>query len=193
MQKKLSKTPIIICCDRNEEQVRLKALIEKKFDNIFECKLNDFEKVLEREPDAYVIIGWLQPNAELRLIIEACRARCYPLLVVIKQLNTNDINRLPERWDYVLMPSDSDFCLIPWLEHAFHLHQSVQDYELKIQDLSNRLEERKLVEKAKGLLMKMNQVDEESAYRAMRQSAMKSSLSLGQVARNLLQTLEALE
>ncbi|RTZ18302.1 ANTAR domain-containing protein [Vibrio aquaticus] len=193
MQKILSKTPIIICCDRIEEQVRLTTLLAPDCDNILTCQLNHLESMLQREPSAHVVIGWLQPSAELRLIIEACRANSHPLLVVVKQLNSNDINRLPERMDYVLVPADSELSLAPWLLHASQINQSVTNYEQEINRLSTQLEERKVIEKAKGLLMTLHQVDEEGAYQAMRTSAMKSSQPLVQVARNLLQTLEALK
>jgi response regulator NasT len=64
--------------------------------------------------------------------------------------------------------------------------------EQEITALTSKLEDRKVIEKAKGLLMKMHNVDEQSAYRALQKSAMQSSLSLAQVAKNLLVTMETL-
>jgi response regulator NasT len=65
--------------------------------------------------------------------------------------------------------------------------------EREIFTLSNKINERKVVERAKGLLMKFHQLDEETAYKAMRNSAMQSSQSLTQVARNLLTTLQTFD
>ncbi|MGX1927078.1 ANTAR domain-containing response regulator [Vibrio sp. NH-7] len=193
MNKNLSKNPLIVCSDRVEESVRLTTQLAQDFDNINSCQLNQLEKMLDREPGANVVVGWQQPSAELRLIIEECRLRKLPLLVVLKQLQSNDISRLPEKMDYVIIPADSQFSLLPWIENACQMRQSVTALESEIEQLELKLEERKLVEKAKGLLMKMHQVDEEAAFNAMRNSAMQSSQSLGQVAKNLLQTLEALK
>lgn len=193
MHNNLSKIPLIICSDRVEELARLTTQLAVEFDNIVSCQLNQFEQMLEREPGAHVVVGWLQPSAELRLIIEECRERKHPLLVVLKQLNQNDISRLPEQMDYVLIPADTQFSLSPWIVNAHQVRQSLAALEGEIQQLESRLEERKLIEKAKGLLMKMHQVDEDAAYQAMRKSAMQSSQTLAQVARNLLQTLEALK
>ncbi|MEF1290878.1 ANTAR domain-containing response regulator [Vibrio sp. M260118] len=193
MNKKLSKNPLIVCSDRIEESVRLTTQLAQEFDNITSCQLNQFEKMLDREPESYVVVGWQQPSAELRLIIEECRRRKLPLLVVLKQLESNDISRLPEKMDYVIIPADSQFSLSPWIENACQMRQSVTALESEIEQLELKLEERKLVEKAKGLLMKMHQVDEEAAFKAMRNSAMQSSQSLAQVAKNLLQTLEVLK
>lgn len=193
MNKNLSKNPLIVCSDRVEESVRLTTQLAQDFDNINSCQLNQLEKMLDREPGANVVVGWQQPSAELRLIIEECRLRKLPLLVVLKQLQSNDISRLPEKMDYVIIPADSQFSLLPWIENACQMRQSVTALESEIEQLELKLEERKLVEKAKGLLMKMHQVDEEAAFKAMRNSAMQSSQSLAQVAKNLLQTLEALK
>ncbi|MEF1184406.1 ANTAR domain-containing response regulator [Vibrio sinaloensis] len=193
MNKNLSKNPLIVCSDRVEESVRLTTQLAQDFDNINSCQLNQLEKMLDREPGANVVVGWQQPSAELRLIIEECRLRKLPLLVVLKQLQSNDISRLPEKMDYVIIPADSQFSLLPWIENACQMRQSVTALESEIEQLELKLEERKLVEKAKGLLMKMHQVDEEAAFKAMRKSAMQSSQSLAQVAKNLLQTLEALK
>ncbi|MEH0758871.1 ANTAR domain-containing protein [Vibrio sp. 16] len=193
MNKNLSKNPLIVCSDRVEESVRLTTQLAQEFDNINSCQLNQLEKMLDREPGANVVVGWQQPSAELRLIIEECRLRKLPLLVVLKQLQSNDISRLPEKMDYVIIPADSQFSLLPWIENACQMRQSVTALESEIEQLELKLEERKLVEKAKGLLMKMHQVDEEAAFKAMRNSAMQSSQSLAQVAKNLLQTLEALK
>lgn len=193
MHKNLSKNPLIICSDRVEELARLSTLLAQEFDNIISCQLNQFEQMLDREPNAYVVVGWLQPSAELRVVIEGCRVRKHPLLVVLKQLDSNDISRLPERMDYVLVPADTEFCLTPWIANACQIRRSVVALEDEIEQLELRLEERKIIERAKGLLMKMHQVDEDAAYKAMRKSAMQSSQTLAQVAKNLLQTLEALK
>ncbi|UPQ89984.1 ANTAR domain-containing response regulator [Vibrio sinaloensis] len=193
MHQNLSKIPLIICSDRVEELARLTNLLAVEFDNIVSCQLNQFESLLDKEREAHVVVGWQQPSAELRLIIEECRARNLPLLVVLKQLNQRDINRLPERMDYVLVPADTQFSLSPWIANAHQVRKSVAAFESEIEQLESRLEDRKLIERAKGLLMKLHQVDEDAAYQAMRKSAMQSSQSLAQVARNLLQTMEALK
>ena len=49
-----------------------------------------------------------------------------------------------------------------------------------------RLEERKLVERAKGLLMKARGLDEDAAYRALRSMAMEQNRRIGEVARSIL-------
>lgn len=193
MKAKLSQNPIVICCDRLEQQVKLTTQLAQEYDDILTCQLSQFEVMIEREPDASVVIGWQSICAELCLMIDVCRKRHTPLLIVLEKINVNDINRLPQQVDYVVIASDWQSTLSPWLQQAQNLRSSVVKLEQKIDGLETRLEERKLIEKAKGMLMKLHQVDEQQAYQAMRKSAMQSSQPLGQVARNLLQTLEALK
>lgn len=193
MKAKLSQNPIVICCDRLEQQVKLTTQLAQEYDDILTCQLSQFEVMIEREPDASVVIGWQSICAELCLMIDVCRKRNIPLLLVLEKINVNDINRLPQQVDYVVIASDWQSTLSPWLQQAQNLRSSVVKLEQKIDGLETRLEDRKLIEKAKGMLMKLHQVDEQQAYQAMRKSAMQSSQPLGEVARNLLQTLEALK
>jgi response regulator NasT len=58
-------------------------------------------------------------------------------------------------------------------------------------ELRQKLVERRLIEQAKGRLMRHQGLDEEQAYRLMRSTAMSRHLSLGELARQLLQALPA--
>jgi response regulator NasT len=55
-----------------------------------------------------------------------------------------------------------------------------------------KLSERKLVERAKGILMKARGLDEESAYSMLRKAAMDRKLRLSEIAQQLIDTAELL-
>ncbi len=55
-----------------------------------------------------------------------------------------------------------------------------------LDDLSHRYEERKLVDRAKGILMLARQVPEDEAFRLLRAHAMQAKLRIGQVAQQLI-------
>jgi response regulator NasT len=65
----------------------------------------------------------------------------------------------------------------------FEQFQSLRD---RLADANLRLDERKLVERAKGILMKTRGLDEEAAYRALRRMAMDKNRRIGEVARALI-------
>lgn len=61
-----------------------------------------------------------------------------------------------------------------------------QTLRRELEQLSQKLSERKLVERAKGLLMKTRQLDEDGAYHALRKLAMQRGQPMAAVARDVL-------
>jgi len=55
-----------------------------------------------------------------------------------------------------------------------------------------QLSDRKLIERAKGVLMKARKLDEEQAYAALRRMAMERSITIGEVAKRLLEVSDLL-
>ncbi len=60
----------------------------------------------------------------------------------------------------------------------------------QVTELEQRLTERKLIERAKGLLMTRKLLNEEQAFRSMRSEAMRRRISLAQLAEELLAARE---
>lgn len=56
----------------------------------------------------------------------------------------------------------------------------------KVSNLENKLEERKIIEKAKGILMKEKNLTEEQAYRYLREEAMSKRKSIKEIAEAVL-------
>lgn len=71
----------------------------------------------------------------------------------------------------------------------FEEHQALKR---ELAETSRKLSERKVVEKAKGLLMKSRGMDEEAAYKALRKLAMERSQPLAAVAANLVEMAKLL-
>jgi response regulator NasT len=65
----------------------------------------------------------------------------------------------------------------------FEAHQGLRQ---ELADATRKLSERKLVDKAKGILMKSRDLDEDQAYRALRNLAMERSQPLAKVARDVI-------
>lgn len=64
--------------------------------------------------------------------------------------------------------------------------EELQRLREQLAEANLRLDERKLVERAKGLLMKAHGLDEEAAYRALRSMAMDQNRRMGEVARSVI-------
>jgi response regulator NasT len=67
-------------------------------------------------------------------------------------------------------------------------HNELRYLKDRVAELEQRLAERKLVEKAKGMVMLQQQLSEEQAFRALRSEAMHRRISLARLAEELLGT-----
>lgn len=70
-------------------------------------------------------------------------------------------------------------------------YQQLSDAQRTVAELSRTLEERKLIERAKGVLMKQAGLDEEQAHRRMQRMASDTNRKLVEVARLILAAQEA--
>ena len=90
---------------------------------------------------------------------------------------------------YVVKPfSPND--LLPAIEIARSRHAQIVALSNEVQDLQERLETRKLVDRAKGLLISKNLVkDEPDAFRWIQKSSMDRRLTMAQVAKTVIEQL----
>ena len=68
----------------------------------------------------------------------------------------------------------------------------LQDLRAQLAQANSKLAERKLIERAKGLLMKSRSLDEEAAYAALRKAAMDRNVKLAEVAQRVVDAAELL-
>lgn len=70
--------------------------------------------------------------------------------------------------------------------------EEMQGLRVRLAEAQQELAERKLVERAKGLLMKARSLDEQAAYAALRRMAMDRKLKLAEVAQRLVDAADLL-
>jgi response regulator NasT len=80
----------------------------------------------------------------------------------------------------------------PILDVAIARFREYQALRKELKQTRDQLADRKIIDKAKGLLMKTKGLDEEQAYHAMRKMAMDQSKPLVDVAQNILSVMELL-
>jgi len=76
--------------------------------------------------------------------------------------------------------------LRPIFSLAFARFEEVQGLRAKLRNTQMALSERKLVDKAKGILMQKIGVSEDQAYKRLRGMAMSGNMKLSQVAKNII-------
>ena len=82
--------------------------------------------------------------------------------------------------------------ITPILDTAVARFEAFQAMRNELATVKNKLSERKIVEKAKGILMKSAKLTEEAAYRALRKQAMDRNLQIVEVARQVIAVSELL-
>ncbi|TCP31237.1 response regulator receiver and ANTAR domain protein [Scopulibacillus darangshiensis] len=91
---------------------------------------------------------------------------------------------------YLVKPV-SEANLIPAVEVALSQASYVRECESKIVALNGKLQSRKVVERAKGILMKEKSWDEDRAYQKMRTISMNNQISLEKVAKTIIKKYES--
>jgi response regulator NasT len=82
-------------------------------------------------------------------------------------------------------PSD----LLPAIQIALSRHEELVSLEAEIADLSDRLETRKLMDRAKGLLQSKMKLSEPDAFRWIQKASMDRRLTMAQVSKAVIEQL----
>ena len=93
---------------------------------------------------------------------------------------------------YVVDESNITKRLKPIMEVAIARFREFQALRKELDDTRNKLAERKIIEKAKGLLIKQKGFTEDQAYQALRKLAMDKNRRLVDVARDVISVMELL-
>jgi len=80
--------------------------------------------------------------------------------------------------------------LLPAIEVALSRHQQLTQLEMEVSDLTERLETRKLIERAKGVLGVQMGLSEPEAFRWIQKAAMDRRIGMVDVAKTILDQLE---
>ncbi len=83
--------------------------------------------------------------------------------------------------------------LRPLVQLAQARFRHAQQQRKAFDDMATRLEERKLVDRAKGILMRAQQISDDDAFRVLRSTAMSSNQRLGQLSQQVVQSARSAE
>lgn len=87
---------------------------------------------------------------------------------------------------YVAKPFEASQ-IIPTVESAWHQFEAQSALRKEIKDLNDNLETRKLLEKAKGILMEQQGMSEEQAHKTLQKMSQDQAITLKEVCRSLIQ------
>jgi response regulator NasT len=124
--------------------------------------------------------------------VEICRERAVPVILVSAYHDPELIERAGAShvMAYLVKPIRSEN-LSPAIAIAMCRFSQFQALVTEAADLRQALEDRKVIERAKGVLMKQTGLDEDGAFRRLQKLASEKNLKLVAIARMLLTAEEA--
>jgi response regulator NasT len=82
--------------------------------------------------------------------------------------------------------------LTPVIDAAVARFEEFKNLRSELMVAKTKLDERKVVERAKGLLMKQRNLDEDAAYELLRSMAMKKNMKLADLSNQLIEAAKML-
>ena len=171
----------------------VETLREAGFDVVAEASDGEQAVALATElrPDV-IVMDIKMPNMDGIEAAERIQLLKIPVVLLTAFSQKELVERATEAgaMAYVVKPfSPSD--LLPAIEIALSRHAQIGVLESEISDLQERLETRKLVDRAKGMLISKNLVkDEPDAFRWIQKSSMDRRLTMAQVAKTVIEQLQ---
>ena len=177
----------------DNDMSRVKPLKQSLIDNGFTVVAhieNTFDlesKCCEAQPDI-VIIDTDSPNRDT--LENICVMSMHNTRPVVMFTHDGDKQKIKAATQagvsaYVVgtIPSER---LIPVIDAAVARFEEFKNLRTELTIANTKLDERKVIERAKGLLMKQRKMDEEEAYNLLRSMAMKKNMKLADLSNQLL-------
>ena len=186
---------LIVDYDKLRSKPLKQSLIDCGFDVVAHVE-NDVDlqaKCLALKPDV-VIIDTDSPNREtLENICVMSMHDPRPIVMFTHDGNKEQIKLATQAGvsAYVVgtIPSER---LVPVIDAAIARFEEFKNLRNELLQAKTKLDERKVIERAKGLLMKQRGLDEDAAYEMLRSMAMKKNMKLVNLSEQLLEAASML-
>ena len=191
--KRPGDRPIRVLIAEDEALIRLdlkEMLLEEGFDVVAEVSDGATAVRLARElrPDLCILDLKMPVMDGIQAAEQVTRERLSAVLILtaFSQRDLIDKARRAGAMAYLVKPFQKHD-LLPAIQIAAGRFKDLQGLEDQVGDLTDRLEARKLVERAKGLLQEHEQMSEPAAFRWLQKTAMERRLSMKDVAAQVVE------
>ena len=181
---------VMIVDDSEERSLYLRLMLEQVgytvVAEVFEPS-KIYDAVTKRKPDVIIIDTESPSRDTLEHIAVLSETAPRPIVMFSADRASDTIREAVQAGvsAYIVDGLDAER-VKPIIEVAMARFESFQAVKTELAQVKTKLSERKLVEKAKGVLMKARSIDEDAAYAALRKMAMERNLTIGEVSRQLL-------
>lgn len=186
---------MIVDNDLKRSKPLKQSLLDNGFDVIahLEDDVNLQTKCCELEPDV-VIIDTESPSRDvLDNVCMITRDNAKPVMMFSDD-GDKDVVKAATRAGvsaYVVGTIASER-LTPVIEAAVARFEETKRLREELEQANTKLDERKLIERAKGILMRQRDLDEDEAYKMLRSMAMKKNMKLADLSSQLIDAAKML-
>ncbi|HEY4316129.1 MAG TPA: ANTAR domain-containing protein [Herbaspirillum sp.] len=145
------------------------------------------ERIAQLQPDMIIIDAESDARDVLEHIVIATRGERRPIVMFTEDGNTDSMEMaMAAGVSAYIVAGLQEERIKPVLDVAIARFRQEEKLRAELSDTRNKLAERKLLERAKGLLMQRHKISEDEAYRKLRQLAMNKNLKLSEVAQRII-------
>ena len=186
---------LLVCSEKQAEE--LKALLSLSTSNFvithIEKSGNEvLRKVNQFVPDIIITDYSLEDMTGYELAVKVEELKICPTIILANTFQSDNIDELKKgSLDiFCITKPINKQVLIHTTELAVRLSHKFRDMEKKVVNLQYQIEERRNVDRARGILMKKFNMDEEAAYNNLRKKAMDSGRTINDIAKTIIQLFE---
>jgi response regulator NasT len=203
--------PDLALTDPGDEHARTQAdrsrslrigLLESGFNLVASLPADVFltERLAQLQPDLVIVDAESEARDALEHVVMATRDARRPIVMFTNDSDTSHVRDAvaagvsayivaglaPERIRPILDVAMARF------QHEQALRQELANTRSELHELNAELKDRKVIDRAKGLLMQRQGLSEQAAYEKLRKAAMDKGLKLAEVAQRMLDVADLL-
>ena len=151
------------------------------------------ERLAQLQPDMIIVDAESEARDSLEHVVVASRDARRPIVMFTNDADTTHVkDAVAAGVSAYIVAGLAPERIRPILEVAMARFQHEQELRRALADARSQLNDRRLVDRAKGLLMQRQGLSEADAYGRMRKTAMDRGLKLGEVAQRILDVADLL-
>jgi response regulator NasT len=171
------------------------SLLENGYNIIAVLPTDTFlgERIAQLQPDMIVVDAESAARDALEHVVMATRDARRPIVMFTNDDDTTHVkDAVAAGVSAYIVAGLAPERIRPILDVAMARFQHEQELRRELADARTELQERKVIDRAKGLLMQRQGLTEQAAYEKLRKTAMDRGLKLGDVAQRLLDVADLL-
>lgn len=151
------------------------------------------DRLAQIQPDMIIVDAESQARDTLEHVVMATRDARRPIVLFTDDADTSHVDdAIAQGVTAYVVAGLAPERVKPVLDVAMARFRHEEALRQQLADARHQLDERKLVERAKGLLMKRQGIDEAQAYARLRKTAMDKGLKLAEVAQRIIDVADLL-